>query len=269
VETVLDLPSARILALLHSALGLTSFFILLPLALLVRKGSLTHRRIGIGYIVCSALFYVSGEAIPLNKIIAIPEFPKLLFALVTCVNVIGFILILLGYTALRPARFITLHKRALVALMVLSVALILLTFMVPYKQHYVALGIITLVLIRRDVVALATRTATESPVARHSYYMLGAYLYAVLFLMLTMPVPVATKIWVAPMAMLPLIVLQLPSYVARFSTARRIPALLGLLLLLTYGCTLFAMYANMNALWCPKRALADSPACQMVYRFLN
>ncbi len=265
MDVVVDLPLARILALVHSYLGMASFFVLLPLVLMTKKGSRMHRKLGMAAVVLSGLFYLSGEAIPLNKILSVPNYPPTLFALVSCVNLLGLLLVALGFSAVRRAPHY--HAPLVWAVFAVSLLLMAFTFVIPYKSHYIVLGIFGVVLVLRDVVARATQKPLPMlALSQHAYYMLGAYLYAALFLTITMPIAPEIKIGVAITSMAALVYVLLPARMAHMGQTRRIPPMLSALLAITYGGTLIAIYANLTTLWCPLRELPHSPACQLFYR---
>lgn len=265
MESIVDLPLARILALVHSYLGMASFFVLLPLVLIAKKGNSLHRKLGTTAVILSVLFYVSGEAISLNKMLSVPTYPPMLFALVSCVNILGLLLVVMAICAVRRAtRY---HTFFVWAISAVSLLLMALTLAVPYKAHYVVLGVCGILLVLRDVTAVAMRKPLPmQAVARHGHYMLGAYLYAALFLSITIPAAPDIKMAVAIASMGSLIYMLLPARMVQIGQTRRIPPILSLLLTITYGATLFAIYTNLTTLWCPLRELPNSPACQLFYR---
>lgn len=236
---------------------------MIPLMFFSKKGSTRHKLLGKTFVWAGVVFYITSQALPIRNIITLPWFTTESFIVASCVNLIGFSLIMLGVLSFKDSTHHKWRVAMVYALAFASVLLLAMTVFGPRKHHYIMLALLALALVARDLwPRLAAKTGYQLGAPAHVHYMLGGYAYVTLFQAITAPSSMVMYIVTSVLAVLPAIYVMLPKHGLAFAAKRMIPPLLALCLALSYGASLHTRYSNAVVRWCPTEELEASPACQ-------
>lgn len=267
MDIIAEVDYYKAVALAHSLIGVILFFVISPLVLANRKGTTFHRFTGLTFAALCVAFFATNQIIPIFRYFTMPNFMVSILVIVTLLNFCGILMFVLAMLPHFPSIKQSYSRSAIILLMPLSIALIAVAWSNEFKQHYIWLGVVGILLSARDVYALATQKKPHlHGLAQHGHYMLGLYVFFNVFMILTIP-PSAYDIrwWLTAVSFTPLFYLIAQPCAGHFTTLRRIPSLLALLLLLTFMAGLYAEYIHFKDRWCFGRDKVYSAICMGTY----